>query len=89
MDFRWNTWNIEKIETHGLKAEDAERAVLNAAGSYPLYRGDGKYLVWGKGKGGRLIQVVFIIDHDGTVYVIHARPLKEREKRRYRKRQGR
>ena len=85
MDFRWNDWNLEKVEAHGLTAEDAEHAVAGAAAPYPLYRGDGKYLVWRKGKGGRLVQVVFIIDEDGTVFVIHARPLTEREKRRYRR----
>jgi hypothetical protein len=31
-------------------------------------------------------QVVYVIDPDGTVYVIHARPLTDREKRRYRRR---
>ncbi|MFO8012340.1 MAG: hypothetical protein R6X20_03440 [Phycisphaerae bacterium] len=85
MDFRWNDWNVEKVEQHGLAPEDAERAVAGAPAGYPLYRGDGKYLVWGRGKGGLLIQVVFVLDDDGTVFVIHARRLTQREKRRYRK----
>ncbi len=85
MDFRWNDWNVGKVQGHGLTPEDAERAVSGAAGRFPLYRGDGKYLVWGKGKGGRLVQVVFIVDDEGTVFVIHARRLTQREKRRYRR----
>jgi len=41
------------------------------------------WLVWGRG--GRMLWVVFLIDEDDSVYVIHARPLTEREKRRHRK----
>jgi len=50
-----------------------------------LYRGDGKWLVWGRGEGGRLYQVVFIIDEYDAIFVIHARPLTDREKVRFRK----
>ena len=35
---------------------------------------------------GRLLQVVFVIDPDDTIFVIHARPLTENEKKRYRRR---
>jgi len=35
---------------------------------------------------GRLLQVVFVLDEDGSVYVIHARPLTDPERRRYRRR---
>jgi uncharacterized DUF497 family protein len=50
-----------------------------------LERPDEKFLVWGPGRGGRLLQVVFVLDPDDTVYVIHARPLTEAEKRRIRR----
>jgi uncharacterized DUF497 family protein len=43
-------------------------------------------LVWGRGTGGRLVQVVFLIDSEYSIYIIHARPLTEREKRRFRQR---
>ena len=42
-------------------------------------------LVRARGQGGRLIQVVFVLDEDGTAFVIHARPLTDREKRRFRR----
>jgi uncharacterized DUF497 family protein len=70
---------------HGLAPEDAEHVVENAAPPYPLWRSDDKWLVWGRGTGGRPLQVVFVIDPDDSIYVIHARPLTEREKRRYRR----
>jgi hypothetical protein len=31
--------------------------------------------------GGRFIQVIYIVDPDGTLYIIHARPLTPNEKR--------
>ena len=46
------------------------------------YRGDGKWLVRGRGQGGRWIQVVFVLDDENRAFVIHARPLTVREKRR-------
>ena len=54
--------------------------------SRPLYRGDGKYLSQGRGDGGRWLQVIYVLDDDGTVFVIHARPMSEREKRHFRRR---
>ncbi len=91
MVFRWNDWNIEHVAAHGVSPQEAEAVVLGARSPYPLYREDGKWLVWGRGRGGRFLQVVFVIDDDGTVFVIHARPLTENEKRRFRrgKRSGR
>ncbi len=86
MDFRWNDWNVEHIAAHGVTVEEAERVVEHAAAPFPLRREDEKWLVWGKGHGGRFLQVIFILDVDGTVFVIHARPLTEREKRRFRRR---
>ena len=86
MVFRWNAWNVEHIAAHGVTPDEAEVVVRGARSPYPCYRYDGKWLVWGRGRGGRLLQVVFVIDEDGTLFVIHARPLTDKEKRRYRKR---
>lgn len=85
MDFRWNAWNIEHVERHGIDPEEAEHVVATAAPPFPLSRADDKWLVWGRGRGGRQIQVVFVLDDDDTVFVIHARQLTEREKRRWRR----
>ena len=85
MDFRWNDWNRTHIERHDVSTVDAEQVIEGTAQPFPLYRGDGKWLVWGRGEGGRLLQVVFIIDGDDAIFVIHARPLTYREKFRYRR----
>ena len=86
MQFRWNEWNVEHIGQHGVFPDEAELVVRHAKRPYPLHRDDNKWLVWGPGRGGRLVQVVFVIDEDDSIFVIHARPLTEKEKKRYRKR---
>ena len=88
MDFRWNLWNLEHVATHSVTPAEAESVIYATRRPYPLHREDDKWLVCGRGHGGRLLQVVFVIDDDGTVFVIHARPLTEREKRRYRRSGG-
>ncbi len=86
MKFRWNEWNQEHIADHGVWLGEAEAIVRGATRPFPMYRGDGKWLVIGRGSGGRLLQVVYVLDGDDTIYIIHARPLTDREKRRYRRR---
>ena len=76
----------EHVERHGVEPEEAEQVVYGAKSPFPLVQDDEKYLVWGPTEAGRLLQVVFVIDPDDVIFVIHARPLTEREKRRYRRR---
>lgn len=86
-DFRWNAWNIGHVAAHGVSPEEAEEVVLNARPPYPSYEGNGKFLVRGQTDAGRFLQVVYVVDPDGrTLYVIHARPLTESEKRQLRRR---
>jgi uncharacterized DUF497 family protein len=89
VEFRWNEWNLEHIARHGVKAHEAERVIESAHPPYPEERDDEKLLVIGRGAGERWLQVIFVLDGDGTVFVIHARPLDDREKRRYRRRMRR
>ncbi len=86
MLFRWNWWNIEHIAEHGVSPEEAEWVVEPARRPYPEARPDGKRLVLGRGRGDRWLQVIYIYDPQDVVYVIHARPLKDHEKRRARRR---
>jgi uncharacterized DUF497 family protein len=86
MRFRWNEWNIEHVVEHGVDPEEAEMVVRQAKHPYPERQPAEKWMVWGRGRGGRFLQVFFVLDDDQTVYVIHARPLTDREKKRYRRR---
>ena len=85
MDFRWNDWNEEHVGNHGVSPKEAEAVVRRAKSPFPRIIDDDKRLVWGRGSGGRLLQVVFILDEDDTAYIIHARPLTEKEKHRYKR----
>ena len=85
MDFRWNEWNIEHLARHGVEPEAAEQVIREADTPYPRRMGEDKLLAWGRGPAGELLQVIFVLDEAGSVYVLHARRLTEREKRRYRR----
>jgi uncharacterized DUF497 family protein len=84
-EFRWNGWNLEHIEEHGVTPEEAEQIVRGAKPPYPRSAGAGKYIVRGRTESGDYLQVVFIEDPEDVTYVIHARPLTDREKRNYRR----
>lgn len=86
MDFRWNGWNVEHLARHGVDPEAAEQVVEGARRGYPRRIGEDKWLTWGADEGGNLLQVVFVVEEDGSVFVIHARPLTAPEKHRFRRR---
>jgi hypothetical protein len=83
--FRWIQWNIDKVTLHGVTPPEAEHVVECATNPYPQYRTDGMFLVWGPTPAGRLVQVVYVLDEDDSVFVIHARPLTGKEKRQWRR----
>jgi len=86
MQFRWIDWNRAHVAEHGVDWEEAEMLVRQARPPFPQQIGEDKLLVMGQGRGGRFLQVIYVLDPDDTVFVIHARPLTDREKRRYRRR---
>ena len=85
-EFRWNEWNIEHIGTHGVAPREAEYILNHARAPYPQRLGDNKFLAVGRTGEGKYLQVVYIFDPPETVFVIHARLLREQEKRRFRRR---
>jgi uncharacterized DUF497 family protein len=89
MQFRWIDWNRDHIAKHGVGQAEAESVIRNASPPFPEQIGNDKLLVHGRGSGGRLLQVIYVLDPDDTIFVIHARPLSEREKRCYRRRMRR
>jgi uncharacterized DUF497 family protein len=86
MQFRWIDWNRDHIAEHGVETEEAEMVVRNAKPPFPEEIGDEKVIVKGRGIGGRFLQVIYLVDPDDTIFVIHARPLTEREKKQLRRR---
>ena len=86
MRFRWNDWNRGKIAKHGVRQAEAEQVVSGAANPYLQRSRDGRWLVRGRTSAGSVPQVIFLLDRDKTVFVIHARPLSPNERRRYNRR---
>jgi uncharacterized protein len=86
MRFRWIDWNRDHIAEHSVDPEEAEMVVRQAKPPFPRKIEEDKWLVIGRGRGGRFLQVVYLPDPDETVFIIHARPITDREKRRYRRR---
>ena len=84
--FRWNAHNIEHIAEHGVTAEEVEAVISDAQPPFPRMIGDDKYLVWGQTENGDYLQVIFIYSPPEMIYVIHARPMTDREKSRLRRR---
>jgi uncharacterized DUF497 family protein len=85
-NFRWNDWNRQKAAMHNVEPEEAEYVVRNARPPYPRRVGPAKYLAWGQTAAGAFLQVVFVKRDDEDAFVIHARPLKTKEVRRWRRR---
>jgi uncharacterized DUF497 family protein len=83
--FRWNEWNLEHIAEHGISVEEAEQVVRAPGRHYPRREGDRKYRVRGPTAFGYYLQVIYVVGSDNLLYVIHARPLTETEKRQLRR----
>jgi uncharacterized DUF497 family protein len=103
INFIWDKGNVDHIAKHGVTRDEAEYVVERAAAPYPSYEGDRKWLVRGKTRSGRYLQVIYVLESDAAInyseidlvllsatangiYVIHARPLNDSEKRRLRRR---
>jgi hypothetical protein len=61
---------------------EAESIVRSAGRGFPKYIGDGKWLVYGRGAGGRMVETIYVLDPDRTIYIIHAMPVTLRRRRR-------
>ncbi len=55
MDFRWNEWNLEHAQKHGVTPAEAEWVVQTARAPFPQRIGYDKWLVWGRGASDRLV----------------------------------
>ena len=84
-EFRWVEWNLDKAAKHHVSPLEAEYVVNHARRPYPMKVDDEKRLVWGQAESGKYLQVVYVLCEDDAVFVLHARPLTENEKRRLRR----
>ncbi len=82
MEFRWNAWNVEHATGHGVSIEEAEHVVRFPRPPYPRDHRKGTLMVVGRGNSNRVVRVVFTLDPDETVHVIHAMPMGGRRRKR-------
>jgi hypothetical protein len=82
VDFRWNDWNLEHATRHGCSVAEIESVIRAARRPYPRRIDRSKWQVIGRGQGDRFIQIAYVIDSGGSLYVIHAMPLSTRRRRR-------
>jgi hypothetical protein len=80
-EFRWIEWNVEHATKHGCTIPEIEAVVRHAGYGFPRSLDSEKKLVIGRGVGDRVIRVVYVLDEDGTGFVIHAMPLTTRRRR--------
>ena len=80
-DFRWNDANVEHIDRHNITPTEAEYVVNHPFRGYPRAMEDDKYLAKGQTAQGHYIQVIYLFDPPGVVYVIHARAMTVNERR--------
>jgi hypothetical protein len=79
--FKWIDWNLEHATRHGITVSEIE-AIVSHPAQGPRHVGDNKYVVVGRGIGERVIEVVYVIDAAGPVFVIHAQQVTTRRRRR-------
>jgi uncharacterized DUF497 family protein len=84
--YRWNDWNIGHIAEHNVSPFEVEYVIDHAVRPWPEKHMRDRYRVFGIGPDGTYLHVVFIYDPPGVVFVIHARPMTENEKRHFRRR---
>lgn len=84
-EFRWIPWNLDKISKHNVARREAEFVVNHPARGFPRRVDDDKIKVWGQTADGAYLQVIFVIEEDDSLFVIHARPLTQKELRQLRR----
>lgn len=77
---------MSSIGEHGITYREVEYLIDHACKPYPNRQGDDRFLVMGRLPDGTYAQALFVFSPPGVVFVIHARPLTDIEKRRLRRR---
>lgn len=80
---RWNEWNIEHIQRHGVIQDEVEEVCYSK--HFAIKSGKGKIALWGQTAEGRYLLVILVIEEYGDFYPVSARDMDQKEKRQYRK----
>src|SRR5947209_4510461 len=72
--YSWDQANVEHIGKHGVTPWESQYLVDHARPPFPEYRGNGRFMVRGKTRDGRWLQVVFALLKDDEVDVDSLEP---------------
>jgi uncharacterized DUF497 family protein len=79
----WDQETVDHISNHLVSPEEVEEVLFNDEDIPLMMRGkEGKYLAYGKTRGGRLLFIVWALKYRKT-RIITARDMTEKEKRFY------
>ena len=82
----WDQETVDHISNHLVSPEEVEEVLFNEVDTPLMMRGkEGKYIAYGKTRGGRLLFIVWALKYKKTK-IITARDMTEKEKRFYRRR---
>ena len=65
--YSWNEWNVAHIAQHDVRPREAEYVIAHANHSFPASIGQGKWMVRGKTRSGRWLQVIFVYPDDSEI----------------------
>ena len=63
----WNSWNVQHLGDHAVYEQEVRYVVEYASGRYPQKIGDRKYLVRGRIRQRRALQVIYLVLGDAEV----------------------
>ena len=84
----WDEETVDHISNHLVLPEEVEEVLFNEETPPRVMRGkEGRYLAYGKTRGGRLLFVVWVLRHR-TTKIITARDMTRKERRFYKRSEG-
>ena len=83
-NFDWDNNNTEHISRHGVCDYEVEHVILYDKARYKQ-AGGGTYSALGTTEEGRYLMIIFAAKGGGSVRVVTARDMSEKEKRYYKK----
>lgn len=82
----WDQETVDHVSNHLVSPEEVEEVLFNEEDTPLMMRGkEGKYLAYGKTRGGRLLFIVWVLKYRKT-RIVTARDMTGKEKRFYRRR---
>lgn len=77
----WDEWNIDHIKKHHVTTSEVEEICLGIYQDQPTY--NDRLMIFGKTTQGRALTVVLSKKLEGKYYIITARDMSTKERRKY------